>query len=170
MEHRVSFVAYPQSNGQTNVINREIILGLKKHFEASKRRWIEELPSVLWAYRTTPRTTTREPPFNLCFGSEAMILVKIGVHSPRVVHFNEANNKEGLRNLLDLVEELRDKATIRVAAYQQRVSGYYNKRVNSRPLREGDLVLRSAVIADPTRTRGKLAPNWEGPYKLKKVL
>ncbi|GAV80972.1 hypothetical protein CFOL_v3_24431 [Cephalotus follicularis] len=98
-----------------------------------------------------------------------MILVEIEVHSPRVVHFNEANNEEGLRNLLDLVEELRDKTVIRVAAYQQRVNCYYNKRVNPRPLREGDLVLRNVTIADLTGTRGKLAPNWEGPYKVKKV-
>ncbi|GAV87662.1 hypothetical protein CFOL_v3_31088, partial [Cephalotus follicularis] len=101
---------------------------------------------------------------------EAMIPVKIGVHSPRVVHFNEANNEEGLRNLLDLMEYLRDKATVRVASYQQRVSRYYNKRVNPRPLREGDLVLRNAAIVDPTGTRGKLTPNWEGLYKVKKVL
>ncbi|GAV71535.1 hypothetical protein CFOL_v3_15027 [Cephalotus follicularis] len=99
-----------------------------------------------------------------------MIPVEIGVHSSRVVHFNEANNEEVLRNLLKLVEELRDKSTIRVAAYQQRVSRCYNKRVNPSPLKEGDLVLRNAAIADPTGTRGKLAPNWEGPYKVKKVL
>ncbi|GAV60511.1 hypothetical protein CFOL_v3_04041, partial [Cephalotus follicularis] len=101
---------------------------------------------------------------------EVMILMKIGVQSPRVVHFSEQNNEEGLRNLLDLVEELRDKATIKVAAYQQRVSRYYNKRVNPRPLREGDLVLRNSALADPTCTRGKLAPNLEGPYKVKRVL
>ncbi|GAV77103.1 hypothetical protein CFOL_v3_20575 [Cephalotus follicularis] len=141
-----------------------------KRLEASKGRWTEELPSVLWAYRTTHRTKTGESPFSLCFGSEAMTLVEIGVNSPRVVHFNETNNEEGLRNLLDLVEELRDKAVIRVIAYQQRVSRYYNKMVNPKPLREGDLVLRNAAIADPTDTRGKLAPNWEGPYKVKKVL
>ncbi|GAV64660.1 hypothetical protein CFOL_v3_08178 [Cephalotus follicularis] len=99
-----------------------------------------------------------------------MIPVEIGMHSHRVVHFNEANNEEGLRNLLDLVEELRDKVTIRVAAYQQRASRCYNKRVNPRPLRKGDLVLRNAAIADPTGTRGKLAPNWEGPYMVKRVL
>ncbi|GAV87336.1 hypothetical protein CFOL_v3_30762, partial [Cephalotus follicularis] len=101
---------------------------------------------------------------------KVMILVEIGVQSPRVVHFNETNNEEGLRNLLDLVEELRDKAAIRVAAYQQRVSHYYNKRVNPRPLKVGDLVLCNAAIDDPIGTRGKLPPNWEGPYKVKRVL
>ncbi|GAV58259.1 hypothetical protein CFOL_v3_01793 [Cephalotus follicularis] len=134
-------IAYPQSNSQAEVINREIILGLKKRLKAKKGRWTEELPSVLWAYKTTHWTTTGESPFSLCFGSEAMILVEIAVHSPRVIHFNQAENKEGLRSLLDLVEELIDKATIRVAAYHQRVSRYYNKRLNPRPLSDGDLVL-----------------------------
>ncbi|GAV60116.1 hypothetical protein CFOL_v3_03647, partial [Cephalotus follicularis] len=101
---------------------------------------------------------------------EAMIPVKIGVQSPRVVHFSEENNEEGLRNLIDLVEEFRDKAAIRVATYQQRVGRYYNKRVNPRSLNEGDLVLRNSTIIDPIGTRGKLAPNWEGPYKVKRVL
>ncbi|GAV58560.1 hypothetical protein CFOL_v3_02093 [Cephalotus follicularis] len=98
-----------------------------------------------------------------------MIPVEIGMHSPKVVHFSEAKNEEGLRNLLDLVEELRDKAAIRVAAYQQRVSCYYNKRVNPLPLKKGDLVLRNAAVADSTGSRGKLAPNCEGPYKVKEV-
>ncbi|GAV56592.1 hypothetical protein CFOL_v3_00134, partial [Cephalotus follicularis] len=69
-----------------------------------------------------------------------------------------------------LVEELRDKAAIRITAYQQRVSRYYHKRVNPRPLKEGNLVLRNTTMVDPTDTRGKLAPNWEGPYKVKKML
>ncbi|GAV63642.1 hypothetical protein CFOL_v3_07160, partial [Cephalotus follicularis] len=101
---------------------------------------------------------------------EAMIPVEIGVQSPRVVHFTEENNEKGLRCLFDLVEELRNKAAIRVAAYQQRVSRYYNKRVSPRPLRQGDLVLRNSAIADPTSTKGKLAPTLEGPYKIKRVL
>ncbi|GAV57499.1 hypothetical protein CFOL_v3_01036 [Cephalotus follicularis] len=99
-----------------------------------------------------------------------MIPVEIGVHSPRVVQFNLAENEEGLRAVLDFVEELRDKAATRVATHQQMVSRYYNKKVNPRPLREGDLVLKNAAISDPTGTRGKLAPNWDGSYKVKKML
>ncbi|GAV86584.1 hypothetical protein CFOL_v3_30014 [Cephalotus follicularis] len=99
-----------------------------------------------------------------------MIPVEIGIQSSRVVHFSEENNEEGLRTFIDLVEELRDKATIKVTVYQQRVGHYYNKRVQPRPLREGYLVLRNSAIADPIGTKGKLAPNWEGPYKVKRVL
>ncbi|RWW24777.1 hypothetical protein GW17_00010913 [Ensete ventricosum] len=34
----------------------------------------------------------------------------------------------------------------------------------------GDLVLRKAEVNDPTRSRGKLAPNWEGPYQIADVI
>ncbi|RRT81272.1 hypothetical protein B296_00001054 [Ensete ventricosum] len=34
----------------------------------------------------------------------------------------------------------------------------------------GDLVLRKANVSYPTRSRGKLAPNWEGPYRVVEVV
>ncbi|RZS26906.1 hypothetical protein BHM03_00060326, partial [Ensete ventricosum] len=34
----------------------------------------------------------------------------------------------------------------------------------------GDLVLRKIEVIDPTRSRGKLAPNWEGPYRVIDVI
>jgi len=36
---------------------------LKRRLEEAKGSWPEELPHVLWAYRTTPHSTTKETPF-----------------------------------------------------------------------------------------------------------
>ena len=55
----------------------------------AKGAWPEELPSVLWAYRTTTRTRTGETPFNLIYGTEAVILVKVGLISLRRELFDE---------------------------------------------------------------------------------
>ena len=55
--------AYPQSNGQAEAVNKTILNGLKKRLDGAKGRWAEELPNVLWAYRTTPRQSTGETPF-----------------------------------------------------------------------------------------------------------
>ena len=49
-----STLAYPQSNGQAEASNKTILDGLKKRLEKAKGKWAEELPSVLWAYQTTP--------------------------------------------------------------------------------------------------------------------
>ena len=47
--------AYPQGNGQAKVVNKVIVNGLKKKLDDAKGRWVEELPHVLWTYRTTLR-------------------------------------------------------------------------------------------------------------------
>lgn len=72
-------IAHPQSNGQVEVTNRTIKEGLKKRLDEAKGRWVDELPSVLWDYRTTPRTPTGETPFSLVYGTEVLLPVEVDV-------------------------------------------------------------------------------------------
>ena len=69
---------------------------------------------------------------------------------------------------LDLIDEVRDRANAKIIEYQKKASFYYNLRVKERFFREGDLVLRK-IEASGVGQKGKLAPNWEGPYKVKSV-
>ncbi|KAK3020962.1 hypothetical protein RJ639_046326 [Escallonia herrerae] len=167
---RFTSVAHPQSNGQTENMNRGILQGLKKKLNEAKGAWVDELPKVLWAYRTTPHSVTRETPFSLCYGTEAMLPVEIGVPTIRALHFSELNNDVGLRANLDLVEEARTQAHIRSVIVKQRVARYYNQKVRSKQFNEGDLVLRKLEVSNPKAATGKLSPNWEGPYRVIKVL
>ncbi|XP_052192778.1 uncharacterized protein LOC127801573 [Diospyros lotus] len=86
-------VAHPQANGQVELTNRTILQGLRARVEKADGQWVDELPSILWSYRTTPRTATGECPFTLCYGSEALIPVEIGVRSYRVEHFDPEINE-----------------------------------------------------------------------------
>ncbi|XP_073129808.1 uncharacterized protein [Henckelia pumila] len=52
-------VSYPQSNGQTEVTNRTIVRSLQARLHGMGKDWVEEIPSMLWAYRTTPHTATQ---------------------------------------------------------------------------------------------------------------
>ncbi|BFG30326.1 hypothetical protein CerSpe_166000 [Prunus speciosa] len=65
---------------------------------------------------------------------------------------------------LDLLEGEREKAIVRVAAYQQQLTSYYNKKAKIRQFRPGDLVLRKSFITAPRQGSKKMKPNWEGPY------
>ena len=56
-------------------------------------RWVDELPGVLWAYRTTARSTTRETPFSLAYKNEAMVPVEIGSGSLRRENYNPEQNE-----------------------------------------------------------------------------
>ncbi|XP_019160707.1 PREDICTED: uncharacterized protein LOC109157260 [Ipomoea nil] len=55
-----SSVAYPQGNGQVENANRMILEGLMKKLHSAGRSWADELPYVLWTYRTTPKEATLE--------------------------------------------------------------------------------------------------------------
>ena len=61
--NRYSTPAYPQGNGQAEAVNKVIISGFKKRLDDAKGRCVEELPHVLWTYRTTPQRSTGETPF-----------------------------------------------------------------------------------------------------------
>ena len=50
---------------------------LTQNYQDSKGTWPEELPSILWAYRTTTRMPTGKTPFWLTYGSEAVIPAKV---------------------------------------------------------------------------------------------
>ena len=126
-----------------------------------KGAWPEELPSILWAYRTP----IGETPFNLTYGTEAIILVEIGLTSLRKEFFDERSNNDQLKLNLDCLDEVRDQASQRMAKYQQKRAEYYNQRVKLKRFNIGDLVLRKVTPATKDPAQGKLGPTWEGPYK-----
>ena len=71
-------IARPQANGQVEAINKTIKHNLKTKFKDLKGRWADELPEVLWAYKTTTRSTTGETSFSLAYRYKAMVPVEIG--------------------------------------------------------------------------------------------
>ena len=54
IKNRYSTTAYPRENGHAEAVNKVIVNGLKKRLDDAEGKWIEELPHVLWTYRTTP--------------------------------------------------------------------------------------------------------------------
>ena len=157
---------YPKGNGQAEAINKVIVNGLKKRLDDAKGQWVEELPHVLWTYRTTHRRSTRETPFSMTYGAEAIIPLETGFPTSRTSSFNPSDNDEQLTKSLDAIEENRENAMVQLAYYQQKLKQGYDTNVNLRPLTPGDLVLRKVVCAAKNPAWGKLGPNWEGPYHI----
>jgi transposase InsO family protein len=87
-----SSLGHPQANGQVEVTNRSLLKMIKTQLEGAKGLWPQELPNVLWAYRTTTRTPTGETSFQLTFETEAIIPVEIGLTSFKTNEYDEDNN------------------------------------------------------------------------------
>ena len=132
---------------------------IKSQLVGAKGAWPEELPNVLWAYRTMTRTPMGETPFNLTYGTEAVISVEVGLTSLRREFFDEQDNNDQLKHNLDLVDEVRDQVAQRMAKYKQKIAEYYNRRVKLKKFNIGDLVLRKVTPATKDPAQGKLGPN-----------
>ncbi|CAH9133280.1 unnamed protein product [Cuscuta epithymum] len=169
IKHSNASVAYPQANGQVENANRTIMDGLKKKLETAGGEWAEELPQILWAYRTTPRKATGETPFALTYGFEARAPAEVILHSRREEEYDPETNEEVMATELLFIEERREAAFCRAENYRRQVKGYHDSRVRKRNFEVGDYVLRKREVSKPLEG-GKFAKNYEGPYVIKSVI
>ena len=169
IKNKYSTPAYPQKNGQAEAVNKVIVNRLKKRLDNAKGKWVEELPHVLWTYRTTPRKSTGETPFSMTYGAEVVIPLGNGFLTMRTCTFTSNGNDELLKKNLDLVEERRENTMVQMAYYQHKFKQGYDMNVKLRPLAPGDLVLRKVLGNTKNPAWGKLWPNWEESYRITSV-
>ena len=108
-------------NGQAEAVNKVIINGLKRRLDDAKGRWVEELPHVLWTYRTTPRRSTGVTPFAMTYGAGAVIPLEANFLTLKTSSFTPSSNDGLLGKSLDLIDERREKAVIQLAYYHQKL-------------------------------------------------
>ena len=125
---------------------------------------MDELPYVLWTYCTTPRRSTEETPFSMTYGSKAIIPFEAGFPTLKTDQFQVDKNDLLHAMSLELIDERREVAMVKMAHYQQKLRQGYDKRVKARPLESTNMVLRKVVGTMKNPSWGKLGPNCEGPY------
>ncbi|XP_025662052.1 uncharacterized protein [Arachis hypogaea] len=102
IKQHFSSVEHPQSNGLAEAANKVLLQALKKKVDNAKGLWAELVPEILWGYNATAHSTTKETPFHLVYGSEAMMPIEVSHNSLRV----EADEHTQARQAeLDLIEK-----------------------------------------------------------------
>ena len=127
---------------------------IKTRLEGAKGVWPDELPGVLWAYRTIVRTPTGETPFKLAYKSEAVILAEVHMANHKVMTYQDKDNEEQLRLNLDLIDEVRTDVEHRTARYKNLMARQYDAMVKLRRFNIGDLVLKKVSLATKNPTHG----------------
>ena len=92
---------------------------------------------------TAPKPTNISP-FALTYGMEAIIPTEIGMLTLRT-DIPEQSNTESVIKDLDMVDELREAAAVRIASYHRRLVNLYNRCVKHRMFQPRDLVLRKVL-------------------------
>ena len=122
-----SSVCNPQ---RAEATNKQILNALQKSRKTQKPDgWIND---VLCSLRTTVKETTGQTPFRLVYGLEALLPVEIRVQTRRFKHLNQEENQESKLLDLELIDEVRENTTWKMAAYQNRIARLYNRKVKHR--------------------------------------
>jgi hypothetical protein len=81
---------------------------IKKRIRDNPRRWHEKLSEVLWAHRTWRHEATKVTPFELVYGQEAVLPVKIVLQSLRVTGQGSLSAKEYHELMMDKVDDVHE--------------------------------------------------------------
>jgi hypothetical protein len=125
-----SVVAHLKTNGQVKHDNGMILQSLKprifNQLNKFSRKWLAELPSVIWSLRTTPSRATGSTSFFMVYGSEDVLPTDLEYGAPRIKAYDEEGNQTTCEEALDQLDEARDVALLHSARYQQALQCYHS--------------------------------------------
>jgi hypothetical protein len=98
--------AMDKSNGLTTWSCKAWRLAFLDRLKPYTRKWMKELPSLLWALRTTPSQVTGQTPFSLVYGSEAMLPTEVEHKSLWLQQYFEEQSNDFWVNDLTKLDEL----------------------------------------------------------------
>nr|GEY09869.1 reverse transcriptase domain-containing protein [Tanacetum cinerariifolium] len=114
------------------------------------------------------KSSNRDTPISLTYGTEVVIPTKIGMPTSRTAEIDMVQNDEALEINLDLLEERREQAAIREARSKAKMEKYYNSKPQHKLQARRPCVPEQ--YASHAKDSEKLGPKWEGPYKVTEAL
>ena len=170
IKHRPTTPYNPKANGLTERANGLLCKILTKIVSAHKTDWDVKLASVLWAYRTAEKITTRRTPFYLTYGLDSIVPIEFDLPTYRILHSTRLGVEESQLwrlHQLEQVEEDRDFALEETKRQQARRKHIYDKKLRKKTIQANDLVL--VYDSRYQKFPGKLHTRWTGPYKVLNV-
>ena len=159
---------FPQSDGLVERYNATLEAMLAKCVADHQRDWDQYLQLAMWAYRSAQHQTTGQSPSMMMTGKEMTSPIDLVMGRPKedVGAQGETTFAFQLREKLAEVHRL---ARDCISGSQEKQEQYYNRKKNLNQYKVDDLVW----VRDTRRRKGrspKLAMNWDGPYKVERVI
>jgi hypothetical protein len=152
---------HPQTDGQTEVVNRTIEIYLRSFAGERPSTWTKYLSWCEWAYNTSIHGSTKMSPFEVVYGQPPPT---ISTYEPFTIEDTEVE-----RQLVDRDEVLRNLQDNLLKA-QNRMKQQHDKGRKEREFEEGSWVwLKRLMRGQRTmfnKPYSKLLPRYYGPYKV----
>jgi hypothetical protein len=156
-----STTCHPQTDGQTEVVNRTLSALLRAILKKNLKMWEECLPHVEFAYNRAEHSTTKVSPFHVVYSFNPRAPIDLlPLPTTEKVH---SDAKERVDFILKL--HASTKANIEKMTEKYRIPGSQGRKQVK--LEVGDLVwLHLRKDRFPELRKSKLMPRGAGPYKI----
>jgi transposase InsO family protein len=164
---------HPQANGMIERGHQPIVNALSKHQSTHGVPWPRGLHGMMWADRTTVKTTTGKTPAALKYGAEHILPIDMVYSSWGTLDWSKVHTTEDLlvvrcRQLERRDEDL-EEIVLRTRRLRESNKDVFDEahNIRSEELKKGDLVLLWDVKKERDKsTAVKLQPRWLGPYRI----
>jgi hypothetical protein len=163
----MSTAYHPQTDGQTERLNRTLEEMLRSYVSYDMRDWDVLLPAVEFAYNSSVQASTRHTPFYMNYGYQPR-------HPLGVLVQTRASTSPDAAVFLERIQQAAARAKENLVAAQQRQEAYYNDSHRELTFAVGDKVLLSAealtLISERDRPSDKLKALYQGPLEVVEVV
>ncbi|KAK1605471.1 hypothetical protein QYE76_029144 [Lolium multiflorum] len=156
-----STTCHPQTDGQTEVVNRTLSQLLRSMIKKNLKEWEECLPHVEFAYNRAVHSTTELCPFEVVYGFKPITPLDL---LPLPIH--ERVNMEASKRA-DFVKKIHVKTKELIEKKGKSNAARMNKKRKEMLFKPGDLVwVHFRKDRFPKLRKSKLKPRGDGPYKV----
>jgi hypothetical protein len=156
-----STTCHPQTDGQTEVVNRTLSTLLRAIISKNIKTWEDCLPHVEFAYNRTIHSATKFSPFEIVYGFNPLTPLDLSP-LPMSEHVNLDGKKKA-----EFVKQLHEKARFNIERRTEQYIKQANKGRHKLIFEPGDWVwLHMRKERFPTQRRSKLLPRGDGPFQV----